>query len=286
MVTTDKKQQIKQLLEEHVQRFDSQKKAFNALKNVSEATGIAVLKDKWENISESMWNNIASQVGFNTYGRLNLVESKNYNTLRAIMDDARSHQNTLAIVGGAGCGKTSFSKNYKNNTRNAFHLACSEYMNRKAFLVKLTEAMNLNIQGTVPYLMDAIIDHIHGLENPILILDEADKLSDQVLYFFISLYNLLEGKCAIVLLATDYLADRIDRGRRLKKKGYAEIFSRIGRKFIQLEKISHLDVKKICLANGIEDEALITEIFNESEYDLRRVERAIHKIKIKRLNVA
>ena len=44
-----------------------------------------------------------------------------------------------------------------------------------------------------------------------MVLDEADKLSDQVLYFFISLYNKLEDRVGIILCATDYLEKRIKK---------------------------------------------------------------------------
>ena len=47
--------------------------------------------------------------------------------------------------------------------------------------------------------------------------DEADKLSDQVLYFFITL-NKLEDHCGIVLMATDYLQKKITRASVLTRR--------------------------------------------------------------------
>ena len=46
--------------------------------------------------------------------------------------------------------------------------------------------------GTVSEQMDAIVEELQTVEKPLVVLDEADKLSDQVLYFFISLYNQLK----------------------------------------------------------------------------------------------
>ena len=84
-------------------------------------------------------------------------------------------------------------------------------------------------------------------------MDEADKLSDQVLYFFITLYNQLEDHCGIVLLATDYLEKKIRKGLRLNRKGYKEIYSRIGRRFIPLRAVNLTDITGVCIANGITD---------------------------------
>jgi hypothetical protein len=118
------------------------------------------------------------------------------------------------------------------------------------------------------------------MESPLLILDEADKLSDQVLYFFITLYNQLEDHCGIVLIATDHLQKRINRGLKLNRKGYKEIYSRIGRKFVELHGVGSTDVAQICMANGINDTKQIKEIYNDCEGDLRRVKRKIHAFKI------
>lgn len=285
-MNNEKQNQIKKLLEEYVAKFPSQAKAAKTFNNVSEATIISVLKDK--PVSEEMWTRIAKQVGYNDSGRWNLVETSNFKKLNLLYEDARQYQNTFAIVGVAGSGKTAFSRQYSLNNPNAYHIQCSEYMNRKAFMEQLAERMGMKISGTINYYVARVVDHINKSENPIIILDEADKLSDQVLYFFITLYNMLEGKCAIILLATDYLATRIDRGRRLNKKGYAEIFSRVGRKFIGLPETEYKDVQTICNNNGVTDPNQITFIYNECEGDLRRVERAIHKHKVstKRSNVA
>lgn len=68
---------------------------------------------------------------------------------------------------------------------------------------------------------------------------------------------------------------------RLKKKGYEEIFSRIGRKFVQLQVINGEDITAVCKANGVVDPAEIQKIIAESESDLRRVKRAVWAAKKK-----
>lgn len=113
------------------------------------------------------------------------------------------------------------------------------------------------------------------LDSPIIILDEADKLADNVLLFFITLYNELENHCGIVLMATHFLEKRIKRGVAMEKKGYREIYSRVGLRFIELEATSYSDVEKICNANGIEDPALIRAISKDCDGDVRRVRRLI-----------
>jgi hypothetical protein len=115
-------------------------------------------------------------------------------------------------------------------------------------------------------------------EAPLLILDEADKLNDKVLYFFISLYNALEGECGLLMVATSHLELRIKRGVKGNKKGYSEIWSRLGRKCVALKGVSAADITAVCEANGVTDPRDIDIVINDSESDLRRVRRKIHAI--------
>ena len=131
---------------------------------------------------------------------------------------------------------------------------------------------------TVGEMMEAVVSELKKQEAPLLILDEADKLNDNALYFFIALYNQLEDECGIVLQATNYLEKRLARGVRLNKKGYNEIWSRVGRKCIELKGVTADDIASICVANGVHDAKTIDKIIDDSESDLRRVKRRVHAV--------
>ena len=251
------KREIQFLTQQYVEQFPSQAKAVATLKNVSEATLIQIKKGNWDSISDDMWRNVAKQVGYDSKGAWRMIETLDFNTIITYLDDAKQKQNV-------------------------YHLPCAEYYNRKMFLSKLLECMGKENQGyNVSEMMDLIVETLLKQDRPLIVLDEADKLNDQVLYFFITLYNYLKGKCGIVLMATDFLSKRIMRGYRMNKKGYAEILSRVGRKFIQLHGVNNEEVKLICEANDLSNPQDIAEVWNDCELDLRRVERMVHKKKIK-----
>ena len=282
------KKEIVALLNNYVQQYPSQKKAVDSLKGISEATVISMRKDNWANISDDMWRSIGNQVGYNKKGTWSIVETTSLQTFQLFYKDAKDYSNVYAITAPAGSGKSASAQYLAQNTQNVYHLVCADYFNRKMFLSKLLSKMGKDDTGyNVSEMMDYVVELLRKQDCPLIILDEADKLNDQVLYFFITLYNMLQGKCAIVLLATDFLEKRIIRGVKLNKKGYAEIYSRIGRKFLRIEANTKKEVTLICQANGVTDVIAITEIFNESDGDLRRVERAVHKhIKLQSKEVA
>lgn len=279
MMNENQKQAIANKLAIYVERFDSQNKASKSLKNVSSATISQVLNRKWELIADEMWRNIASQIGYSASEWV-AVETGDYQLLTTILDSARNNSTVFAVVGDAGTGKTFALRTYAENNKRAYLLQCNEYWNRKTFMQELLSAMGRDYSGyTVNEMMGEVVRALKTQQQPLIIMDEADKVSDQVLYFFITLYNQLEDHCAIVMCATDHLSKRIKRGLKLNKKGYKEIYSRIGRKFVELEGLTTSDITSVCVANGITDKTRIREVIEDSEYDLRRVKRKIQGLK-------
>ncbi|MCM1234700.1 MAG: ATP-binding protein [Ruminococcus flavefaciens] len=277
-MTQQEKQQISEQLRAYCEQKGSQNKAATALK-VSSATVSKILAGNWETIADEMWRGIAGQINGKSAEGWQLVPTRAYNAMTFALENAQRDALVMAVIGEAGSGKTEAVKTYTAGGRNVYHLVCSEYWNRRTFMAKVLQTMGMAYSGnTVADMMDAIVDTLKRKETPLIILDEADKLSDQVLYFFISLYNQLEDRCGIILTATSYLRARIERGLRLNRKGYAEIYSRIGRKFVELPLHNSEDVAAVCVANGVSDSKTINKIIDEAGGDLRRVKRSVWSV--------
>ncbi|TGG40520.1 AAA family ATPase [Duncaniella freteri] len=275
-MTQEQKQQICDQLRAYVEQKGSGNKAANSLNGVSSATISKVLTGKWETIADEMWRSIASQTGSAETKGWQVVKTRAYEAMTFALENAQRDSLVMAVIGEAGSGKTEAIKNYTAEGRNVYHLVCSEYWNRRTFMAKVLQSMGVTYSGnTVADMMETIVDTLKRKEQPLIVLDEADKLSDQVLYFFISLYNQLEDHCGIIMTATKYLRVRIEKGLRLNRKGYAEIFSRIGRKFVELPLLNSEDVAAVCVANGVSEAKAINGIVDEAEGDLRRVKRSV-----------
>lgn len=276
MITNEEKEMIRVRLGEYCEMKGSQKRAATSLVGVSPATVTQIVTGKWELINEKMWRSIAAQIGVKQT-RWNIVETRNYKALSEIFADAQENALVLAVCGEAGTGKSLTAAHYGAENPNVYVLACSEYWNRKTFLRELLRVMGKNPAGdTVGDMVDDVVMELKRRENPLIILDEADKLSDQVMFFFITFYNKLEDYCGIVLMATDYLEKKVRRGLRLNKKGYKEIYSRIGRRFVAMPGLSETDISDVCRANGVEGLREIETVKKDCEGDLRRVKRKCH----------
>ena len=110
----------------------------------------------------------------------------------------------------------------------------------------------------------------------LIILDEADKLNDKCICYFISLYNNLEDKCGIVLQATQRLKKKFESGLRNIAPGYEEAFSRIGSRFVPIQENNEQDFYQIIKANGITTPDNIYSIINDCDGDIRRIKRLVY----------
>lgn len=272
-----KKQQIANALQAYCERYESQNKAAVAI-GVSSATVSQIINGNWELIKDEMWRTVASAINFKSE-KWEAVPTTDFQMMTQILSDAKENALVMAITGNAGSGKTFACKQFADNNKQVYMLCCNEFWNRKTFLQELCSAIGINSNGmTTPDMVYNIVSRLKKQSSPLIILDEADKLTDQLLYFFITLYNQLEDECGIILTATDYLEKRLQKGVRLNKKGYNEIWSRIGRKCIQLRGVSASDVAKICEANGVTIAKEIDAVIDDCDSDLRRVRRKIHAI--------
>lgn len=282
----NEKKIIVENLKSYVQRYPSQNKAAGSLEGISAGTLSSMMNGNWSRISDAMWTKVAEQVkptGSSSATGWTIVETGAYQEISYAMQDAQEYMNVTWIVGEAGCGKTTTGRLYAEDHKEAFYILCSEDMLKGEFVRTIARKLGIRSEGyTVRELWQEIIESIIQMESPLIIFDEADKLPESVFQYFISMYNNLEDRCGVVFLSTDYIKRRISNGLRYGRKGYKEIFSRIGRKYFDLEPTSAQDVYAICTANGITSREDIDKIIKEGDgydFDLRRVKKSVHRMK-------
>lgn len=277
------KDAIRESLQAYVAKYPSQTKAAGSLKNISVGTVSNILNGLYEKISDDMFRNVASQVKNINAPGWQIVETGAYQEITGVLSDAQRWRNVTWVVGEAGCGKSTTSRVYLQEHKEVFYVLCSEDMKKGDFVREIARTVGIRTEGcNIREVWSLILDDIIQMDAPLLVFDEADKLTEPVFHYFISLYNKLEEKCGVVFLSTDYIAKRISSGLKYRKPGYKEFYSRIGRKFYELEPTDANDVYTICTANGVTEKKDIDCVIKEAvgcDFDLRRVKKSIHKVK-------
>lgn len=242
---------------------------------VSAATINHIINGKWDLIRADIWYKVQSALRIDP--TWNHASTENYENLMQLLSKTQRESLSIAISMKEGRSKSHTYRRYERQSDNVIYVECKNYWTKKTYVQALLKAAGLNQHATVGELIENLISHARSQHQPMMIIDQIDKLKDPQLDLFMDFYNDLEGHCAFVLSGVPALEKRILRGVQRDRIGYREMYSRIGRKFISLPEFTLDDVRSVCSANGIIDEDTIVEIFNESERDMRRVRREIVK---------
>jgi type II secretory pathway predicted ATPase ExeA len=160
------------------------------------------------------------------------------------------------ISNKAGSGKTETMQDIFNRDKTGtIVLIQAEEWTARQFLLKIIEKTTGAVKGyhSISQLTDLVVSYFNGLslQHPVLMIDEADKLKPSALRVLIPIYNRTEHRLGAMIAGTENLEKELKKGVELKRKGYDELDSRLGRSFIHLKGASEADVNAICAANGI-----------------------------------
>ncbi len=251
---------------------------------VSAATISQMVNGKWELIKDEMWRKVKVSLRIDTDHKT--AETKNYKLLMSLQESVQSESLCRAVSFNAGAGKSHAYKEYERQNEGVTYLQCMTFWTRKHYMIALCRAAGLEFQGkeSIVDLVEGFVAYQNGLSNPLVVIDQFDKLNDSALDLFMDFYNEMP-KVGFIVSGVPALKKRIKRGCKLNKSGYREFFSRINRTYFELDETDEEDVRKICEVNGItNDEEFVNITYNTCEGDLRVVWNAIDKyyLKLKR----
>lgn len=272
---TDNRRQTVEALRAYMEQKGGQNRASASIRGVSAATLSQMMNGNWEHISDEMWRRVARAVGV-TGREWNTAETATYLQVHELLRGAQEEARVMSLTAPAGSGKTYAAKAYEASHRNVFRLMCDEFWSKNDFVEELLRSMGERSDGlTKRERLSLACRSLSKKESPLLVFDEFDKLGDNVWSFFITLYNRLEDQCGMVLLSTDYIEKRMRMGLKWQRRGYPEIWSRLGSRCVRLDRADYDDVRRVCTANGVTDEAVIEDIARSAEGDLRRVRQLV-----------
>ncbi|MDC9722402.1 MAG: ATP-binding protein [Urechidicola sp.] len=300
-MTNVQKNEVTLAVKNEISRIGSAKKV-SVKCGVSSATISQMINYNWKLISVEMWHKVASGLHVSFSG-WQIAQTTNFNMLYQVFNDAKDEKLFIAVSNRAGSGKSAITKVYSDsyNDRAVFTITAREWA-RKEFVQNLCQTLGIERPKgliSIDKLSEKIVEFFEERQhlNPLLIIDEADKLKSPAIRFLIPLYNRLEDKMGLVILGTDNLEKEIRAGVRLNRKGFDELDSRFGRRYIKLQGATKKDVVKICQANNIIDPTVQIAIFKEATpiskvikdvasntlvnikvvEDMRRIKRAIKR---------
>ncbi|MCX6210087.1 MAG: ATP-binding protein [Bacteroidetes bacterium] len=263
---------IQTALKKYCDKKGSQNAAAHSLSGVSSATITQILNNNWELISPEMWQKVAAGIKFNVTNWV-IVTTSVFIKSNAYMGDAKRNPDGIrAIVINASMGKSVALESFVNNNPNSYYIRCHRHLGVKHLLREMLKNMGKDSSGTAIEMLDNLVSYLERENQPLFIIDEVDKLKDEVLEMFIDIENKLHNRCGFVFFSTPYLKKRIELGVARNKRGFAELYSRMKKNFWDLnpsKKEFIRDAKDICQANGVDNEDTIIELTNKCDNDFR-----------------
>jgi hypothetical protein len=260
----------------------SQSEAARKIGDISPATVNGIINRKWETqlnmVSEDMWNKVASWLGVNAEWSV-VTTGKNYKRVVKIARDCQMEGTARIIVAPSGHGKSIGLQSYSRSNANVYYVQVGEYWGKKVFLNKLRQAMGIPISnGTVPEIMEEVVDKLNKTTKPLIIIDEAQMILDKITALFVSVYNDVPH-CGFIIAGDEFLQKQMNKGVGNNKPGYGTSFSRLGGEYYSLAKPDPSQVRAICEANGVTEDDDIRTIINQCNGDMRLVNRRVKDLK-------
>ena len=265
-------QEVKELIENHLEVKQISQNQFAEMIGISAATMTNVLKERWEKINSSMLNKIRNY--FNTQEWV-IIETENFLKIKETCNSSRLYKRMQVIVGYAGAGKTCALHKYYATNKNTYLVTCSRSVRNKQFLSQILRSLGISYLATDYEMTMRIIEELNKKDNPLLIIDEASKLSPNSIMCIQDIWDGIENNAGIVLAGVEYLLNNIKKGAEKKRMGMTEFHSRVFH-WHELAEPKKEDVISLCKYNGLTNQKDIQRITRLSNF--RLVRNAIHKL--------
>lgn len=223
---------------------------------ISSATLSHIQNSKWENISDAIWRKVWHIVGDG-------VETKLFNTndnvaIKTLCDTARKKKLMSGLIADTGMGKTTSLKAHSKK-RNTYYIAFDKTMRSKQFFSSILREMGIAFEGSLYDMVSRISDELNTQSEPLLIIDEAGKITHNIMLYLHVLRDKTIRNCGIVLAGMPYFKHNLIKSSNKQKEGCAEFYRRINL-WHELEGLSRSEIQYICNEYSITDEPTIKEL--------------------------
>lgn len=228
---------------------------------VSAATIINVKRGNWDLISPSMIAQFKSYFRIDNWGVRN---TPNFAAITKLCEDARDQKRFLAVAGFTGAGKTTALRHFAQRNGEAYYVLATVLHTKRTFLQDIQRSMGISEGNSIHDMMTAIIRRLNTGTAPLLIVDDAGKLSHTCLRLLQIIYDSTEFSAGLVIAGTEFLKKEIDRASRKNLMGFQELKRRIAY-WQPLRRPTRSIVEKLCEDYGIQDRAAVDYIYTNAK---------------------
>lgn len=230
---------------------------------ISPATLSKIENDKWDNIDAKVWQKIWNKVGY--LNNVQTINTKDFAAIQQLCSFARDNSFMTGLTADTGMGKTTAVMSYSHITKNTFYVSFDKTMRPRHFFAALLKEMAIQFEGNINEMVTRIADELNVMDNPLVIIDEAGKLTDTMITYLQVLKDKTHLTCGYVLAGMPYFKTKLIKMANKQREGYAEFYRRINL-WHELEGLSRNEIEFICTQSGVTSKDQQREFLNKKRF--------------------
>jgi hypothetical protein len=235
-ITKEFKAKVLEALLQHRQNFDGEDKSFAEQFNIHHSVYSQLKNGKAIEglLKDSKWLEIGRKLNVSTRDiKWNIVRTDVFIKIEKDIIFCQENAQSKICVDNTGIGKTATGKYLSRTRKNVFYIDASQAKTKQQFIRLIAQTIGVDSAGKYLDVKANLKYYIKMLTNPLIIIDEAGDLEYTAFLELKELWNATEGACGWYMMGADGLRDKITKGIKNKKVGFAEIFSRYLEKYTQ-----------------------------------------------------
>lgn len=228
---------------------------------VSSATISKMVKGNWEDIRDGLWRKVWIVV---SDGIEVLIDTSDHAAIKKLCKRARTQKLMAGLTGDTGMGKTTSLK-VISRSPNSYYVSFDKTMRARQFFAEVLREMGIPFEGNLNDMVSKIASELNTQAAPLLIIDEAGKLTHNLILYLHVLRDKTNKNAGIVLAGMPYFKSNLIKFSNKQKEGYAEFYRRVNL-WHEMEGLTKQEATYICQQNGIEQEETIKELSKKRRF--------------------
>ena len=234
MITTELKQRIIEEIARDRANFSGSDAKHAVSLGINNAQYSRIKNGETERVlSDANWITIARKLNVRLTDK---VEWKAANTpvfqfLTAQLKKCQADSMSAMICDLSDIGKTFTARHYARSHKNVAYIDCSQVKTKQKLIRQIAKEFGVGTNGRYADVYEDLVFYLKTLPTPLVILDEAGDLQHEAFLELKALWNATEMACGYYMMGADGLEERMRRAIYNKKVGYAELFSRFGKRY-------------------------------------------------------
>lgn len=217
-------------------------------------------------IADRYFNIIATEIGFElgTGVKWTVRQTPQLMQMLSYLEESKKFGYTSIIIGETGSGKTYATDMFiKESPRDSFKITVGSLDTIGDLLDKLCTAMRITATGSKSKRIGQIIRELTKMKmdgrSPVVIWDESEFMKQATLCNIKEMHDHLYGKCALIMIGTNQLIEKIEKLKNKNRPGMPQFYRRVR---YGIRELRTIDPRFKEFLTGIPDQGLIRFLQN------------------------